>query len=54
MAYKRKEKEKVVEAKVTIESVVATKESVTVTHSDGNKEVYGIIHKGNNVSIGRI
>jgi len=54
MVRRKKAEEKVVEVKVTIESVVATSESVTVTHSDGNKEVYGIVHRGNNVSIGRI
>lgn len=54
MARKKKEEEKAVEVKATIKSVVATKESVTVTHSDGTQEVYGIIHAGNKRHIGRI
>ena len=54
MARKKKEEEKVVEVKATIVSVVATKESITVTHLDGTQEVYGIIHEGNRRHIGRI
>ena len=54
MARKRKEEEKVVEVKATIKSVVASKESVVVTKSDGTQEVYGIIHEGNDRYIGRI
>ena len=54
MARKKKEEEKVVEDKVTIESVKATTESITVTHSDGTQDKYGIIHEGNKRYIGRI